>query len=104
MALFVSAGSAIDEGSRGVSIGSSGSNESTDGLAGSMISGLAKPGSGFLGRLGLGKIVGGLSRQLENDSLVRRLGRKFELGNFVRRLDRRHELEGVDWQLGWNGN
>ena len=41
MALFVSAGSAIDEGSRGVSIGSFGTNESTDGLAGSMMGGFA---------------------------------------------------------------
>ena len=47
MALFVSAGSAIDEGSRGVSIGSFGSNESTDGLAGSMMGGLVKPGASF---------------------------------------------------------
>ena len=62
MALFVSAGSAIDEGSRGVSIGSFGSNESTDGLAGSMMGGLVKPRSGgSLGGLGLGKSSGGLA-------------------------------------------
>ena len=76
----------------------------TDGLAGSMMGGLVKPGSGgSLGGLGLGK-SSGLSRQLEIDSLVRRLGRKFELGSLLRRLNRRHGLDGVGGQLGWGGN
>ena len=67
MALFGSAGSAIDEGSRGVLIGSFGSNESTDGLAGSMMGGLVKPWSGgSLGGLGLGKSSGGLAAAARN--------------------------------------